>query len=89
VPTLLVVGELASFVCKENFDAVPSVTGGGAGVVGDLLAPFEDTTVHVAGTRLGGSDCSSPEALIEDERPRLVPTFRRWTRSSFPVRHTI
>ncbi len=73
VPTLLVVGELDSFACKENFDAVPSVTGGGAGAVGDLLAPFEDTTVNVAGTRLGGSDCSSPEALIKDERPHLGP----------------
>jgi pimeloyl-ACP methyl ester carboxylesterase len=73
VPTLLVVGELDSFVCEENFDAVPSVTGGGAGAVGELLAPFEDTTVSVSGTRLGGSDCSSPEALIKEERPHLGP----------------
>jgi pimeloyl-ACP methyl ester carboxylesterase len=73
VPTLLVVGELDSLACKENFDAVPTVTGGRADAVGDLLAPFEDTTVNVAGTRLGGSDCSSPEALIKDERPYLGP----------------
>lgn len=50
VPTLLVDGELDSQVCKENFDAVPAVTGGG-----------------------GGADCSSPEALIEDERAHLGP----------------
>jgi hypothetical protein len=40
VPTLLVVGELDSIVCEENFDAVPPVTGGGAGAVGDVLAPL-------------------------------------------------
>lgn len=73
VPTLLVVGELDSFACKENLDAVPSVTGGGTGAVGKLVAPFEDTTVSVAGTRLGGSDCSFPEALVKDERPHLGP----------------
>lgn len=76
VPTLLVDGELDSFVCKENFDAVPAVTGGGAGAVGDLLAPFEDTTLEqseVVGNQLGGADCSSPPALVEDERPQLGP----------------
>lgn len=77
VPTLLVAGELDSQVCKENLDAVPPVTGGGAGAVGDLLAPFEDTTLtqssDVRGFRLGGTDCSSPEALIADEGPHLGP----------------
>jgi pimeloyl-ACP methyl ester carboxylesterase len=76
VPTLLVDGDLDSQVCKENFDAVPAVTGGGAGAVGDLLAPFEDTTLEqseVTGFQLGGADCSSPEALIEDERAQLGP----------------
>lgn len=73
VPTLLVAGELDSQLCKENFDAVPSATGGGAGAVGALVAPFEDTSVNVAFVRLGGSDCSSPEALISDERPYLGP----------------
>jgi pimeloyl-ACP methyl ester carboxylesterase len=71
VPTLLVDGELDSLVCKENLDAVPAVTGGGAGAVGDLLAPGEDTTVSVVVTRYGGSDCGSPEALIKEERPHL------------------
>jgi pimeloyl-ACP methyl ester carboxylesterase len=71
VPTLLAVGERDSFACQENFDAVPTVTGGGAGAVDDLVAPLEDTTPNVAGTRPGGSDCSSPEAFIKDERPHL------------------
>ena len=68
-----------------------AVTGRGAGAVGDLLAPCEDTTLEqseVTGYQLGGANCSSPEALIEDEGPHLVLTFRRWTRSSCPVRHT-
>ena len=77
VLTLLVVGELESHFCKENFDAVPTVTGGGGGAVGDLLAPFEDATLEqpqdVTGARLGGTDCSSPKALIEDERAHLGP----------------
>lgn len=77
VPTLLVAGELDSQVCKENFDALPAETGGGGGAVGDLLAPFEDTTLEqskdVSAARLGGTDCSSPEALIEDERAHLGP----------------
>jgi hypothetical protein len=52
------------------------VTGGGAGAVGNLLAPFEDTTLEqseVTGFQLGGIDCSSPEALIADEAPHLGP----------------
>jgi hypothetical protein len=77
VPTLLVTGELDSQVCKENFDAVPPATGGGAGAVGNLLTPFEDTTLEpskdVPGFQLGGTDCSSPEALIKDEGPHLGP----------------
>lgn len=77
VPTLLVAGELDSQICKENLDAVPEVTGGGGGAVGDLLAPFEDTTSEqlkdVTGVRLGGADCSSPEALIEYKRAHLGP----------------
>jgi hypothetical protein len=49
---------------------------------------------HSYGTLVGwnlatGADCSSPEALIEDERAHLGPTFPRWTRSSCPMRHTI
>lgn len=76
MPTLLVDGELDSQVCKENLDAIPTVTGGGAGAVGELLVPFEDTLeppqeVRIA--RLGGADCSSPEALIAYERPHLGP----------------
>jgi hypothetical protein len=58
-------------------DAIPTVTGGGAGAVGELLAPFEDTMLErpqvVRVTRLGGADCSSPEALIAYERPHLGP----------------
>lgn len=54
---------------------MPAVTGGGGGAVGHLLAPFEDATLEqlrdVTGFRLGGADCSSPEALIEDERAHL------------------
>jgi pimeloyl-ACP methyl ester carboxylesterase len=76
VPTLLVAGELDAQVCKENLDAVPAVTGGGAGAVGDLLAPFEDATLEqseVTGFQFGGADCSSPETLIEDERAHLGP----------------
>lgn len=76
MPTLLVDGELDANVCKENLDAVPSVTGGGLGAVGTLVAPFEDTVeqpqqLRIA--RLGGADCSSPEALINYERPYLAP----------------
>jgi pimeloyl-ACP methyl ester carboxylesterase len=77
VPTLLVDGELDSQVCKENLNAIPTVTGGGAGAVGQLLAPFEDTTLEqpqeVRLTRLGGAPCGSPEALIAYERPHLGP----------------
>ena len=76
VPTLLVDGELDSQVCKENFDAVPAVTGGGLGAVGGLLAPFEDTvdqSQELRIARLGGAPCSSPEALIAYERPHLGP----------------
>ena len=77
VPTLLVVGELDGLACKENFDAVPAVTGGGAGAVGDLLAPFADVPVKqprdVPVTRFGGTDCGSPQALIEDEGAHLGP----------------
>ena len=54
---------------------MPTVTGGGGGTVGDLLAPFEDATLEkskdVTGVRPGGADCSSPEALIEYERAHL------------------
>jgi hypothetical protein len=76
VPTLLVDGEFDSQICRENLDAIPTVTAGGAGAVGELLAPFEDTLeppqeVRIA--RLGGADCSSPEALIAYERPHLGP----------------
>lgn len=76
VPTLLVGGEFDSQICRENLDAIPTVTAGGAGAVGELLAPFEDTLeppqeVRIA--RLGGADCSSPEALIAYERPHLGP----------------
>jgi hypothetical protein len=77
VPTLLVAGSLDSQVCKENFDAIPTVTGGGAGAVGALLAPFEDAPLplpqQVRLARLGGADCSSPEALIAYERAHLGP----------------
>jgi pimeloyl-ACP methyl ester carboxylesterase len=77
VPTLLVVGSLDSQVCKENFDAIPTVTGGGAGAVDALLAPFEDAPLplpqQVRLARLGGADCSSPETLIAYERPHLGP----------------
>lgn len=77
MPTLLVDGEFDSQICKENFDALPTVTGGGAGAVGDLLAPFEDTMGKqlkgVTGTRFGVADCSSPEALIAYERAHLGP----------------
>lgn len=73
VPTLLVVGELDSIFCEENFDALPPMTGGGAGAVDHIVAPFEDTTVNVGSARLGGNDCSSPEALIKEERPHLGP----------------
>jgi hypothetical protein len=40
----LAIGDLDSYVCKENFEAVPAVTGDGGGAVGDLFASFEDSS---------------------------------------------
>ncbi|MQA14618.1 MAG: hypothetical protein GEV09_10720 [Pseudonocardiaceae bacterium] len=80
VPVFLVAGKLDSLFCKENFDAVPAPAGGSGPLgtaLGDLAEPSEDTTLpqsqDVTGSTLGGTDCSSAEALVADEAPHLGP----------------
>ena len=80
VPVLLVAGELDSLFCKENFAAIPPPAGGSGpigGAIGDLAAPLEDATLpqsqEVTGSRLGGANCESTEALIADEQAHLGP----------------
>jgi pimeloyl-ACP methyl ester carboxylesterase len=80
VPVLLVAGDLDSLFCRENFAAFPPATDGSGPVgtaIGDLVEPYEDETApesqDVIGSRLGGADCDTPQALVADEKDHLGP----------------